>query len=113
MFGKKTINVDMIVPSSKVTLKTTCLRACNNDIEEAEKLYNFYIKDLQNLPDFDVAPPSTFQQAKDTIANIFNWADQNQDKIVGAYNFFQQMRAGQPIASAPTTVADVPPIPTE
>lgn len=114
MFGKKKINVEMIVPTSKATLKTTCLRACNNNIDEAIKLYDFYAKDLTNLPDFDVTPPSVFQQAKNTISDIFNWADQNQDKIVGAYNFFQQMRGGQPISTEVSTPPNnIPPIPNE
>lgn len=110
---KKRINVDMIIPTSKVTLKTSCLKACNNNVEEAMKLYDFYAKDLPNLPDFDVVPQTVFQQAKNTIADIFSWADKNQDKIVGAYNFFQQMRAGQPVPVEPTIIPDVPPIPTE
>lgn len=111
---KKRIDVDMIIPTSKVSLKTSCLRACNNNVEEAAKLYDFYAKDLQNLPDFDVIPPSVFQQAKTTISDIFNWADKNQDKIVGAYNFIQQMRGGQPIATpTPTIDASIPPIPSE
>lgn len=110
---KKRVNVDMIVPTSKVTLKTTCLKACNNNIEEAMKLYDFYAKDLPNLPDFDVSPPSVFEQAKNTIADIFSWADQNQDKIVGAYNFFQQVRSGQPIPIESTVTPDIPPIPNE
>ena len=113
MFGRKKINIDMIVPTSKVTLKTTCLKACNNNVDEAMKLYDFYAKDLPNLPDFDVVPPSVFQQAKNTIADIFSWADKNQDKIVGAYNFFQQIRAGQPIEIASTPTPDIPPIPNE
>ena len=113
MFGKKKINVEMIVPTSKATLKTSCLRACNNDIDEAIKLYDFYAKDLPNLPDFDVTPPTIFQQAKSTISDIFNWADQNQDKIVGAYNFFQQMRGGQAIPEITTPPSNVPPIPIE
>lgn len=112
MFGKNKINVEVIIPTSKVTLKTTCLRACNNNVDEAMKLYDFYAKDLPNLPDFDVVPPSGFQQVKNTISDIFNWADQNQDKIVVAYNFFQQMRSGQPIITEAAVIpADVPPIP--
>lgn len=113
MFGRNKINTDMIVPTSKVTLKTTCLKACNNNVDEAMKLYDFYAKDLPNLPDFDVVPPSMLQQAKDTIADIFNWADKNQDKIVGAYNFFQQMRNGQPVAIEPADMSNIPPIPNE
>lgn len=103
----------MIIPSSKATLKTTCLRACNNNVDEAMKLYDFYAKDLQSLPDFDVVPPTAFQQAKTAIADLFNWVDSNQDKIVGAYNFFQQIRTGQPIDVPSAPITNVQPIPNE
>ena len=108
--------MDMIVPTSKMALKTSCIRACCNDIDKAERLYEFFAKDLENLPDFDIAPPTTFQQAKDFIANTFSWIDNNQDKIVGYYNIIQQMRGGMPLAM-PTPNApipnNVPPIPNE
>ena len=52
MFSRP-INPEMIIPTSKVALKTSCLRACGNDIEKAEKLYDFFVKDLQEIPDFD------------------------------------------------------------
>lgn len=113
MFGRNKINLDMIVPTSKVTLKTTCLRACNNNVDEAMKLYDFYAKDLPTLPDFDVVPPTAFQQAKSTLSDIFSWADQNQDKIIGAYNFFQRIRAGEPITIESAAIQNVPPIPSE
>lgn len=105
----------MIVPTSKMALKTSCIRACGNDIEKAAKLYEFYVNDLTNLPDFDVAPPSTFQQAKDFLANTFSWIDSNQDKIVGYYNIIQQIRGGQPLPMMPqnTPPMDVPPIPSK
>lgn len=113
MFGSKKINLDMIVPTSKVTLKTTCLKACNNNIDEAMKLYDFYAKDLPTLPDFDVVPPTVFQQAKTAISDIFSWADQNQDKIIGAYNFFQHIRTGQPMAVESAPIQNISPIPNE
>jgi hypothetical protein len=112
MFGKKSINLDMVVPTSKIALKTSCLRACDNDLEKAEKLYEFFAKDLANLPDFDVAPPSAFEQAKQMIGNAFSWIDSNQDKIVGYYQLFQQMRGGE-LPIAPQPMPNVPPIPTE
>ena len=105
--------MDMIVPTSKMALKTSCIRACNNDIEKAERLYEFFAKDLTNLPDFDIAPPTAFQQAKEFIANTFSWIDNNQDKIVGYYNIIQQMRGGTPIVPPSAPAPDVPPIPNE
>lgn len=115
MFGRKNINLDMIVPTSKVALKTSCIRACNGDIDKATKLYEFFANDLKELPDFDIMQPSAFQQAKDFIANTFSWIDNNQDKVVGYYNIIQQLRGGQPlnIAPPPQSFPDVPPIPNE
>ena len=111
MFKPRQIHTDMIVTTSKVALKTSCLRACENDIDKAMKLYDFYIKDLPNLPDFDVVPPTILQQAKETIASTFSWIDQNQERIVGFYQMSQQMRGGATPPAAPP--ANVPPIPNK
>lgn len=100
----------MIIPTSKVSLKASCIRACEGDIEKAEKLYEFFVKDLTNLPDFDIAPPSVFDQAKDMIGNAFSWLDNNQEKIAGYYQLFQQLRNG---GGLPAELPNVPPIPNE
>lgn len=34
----------MINPSSKIALKISCLQACGNDVDKAEKLYKFLPK---------------------------------------------------------------------
>ena len=115
MFGKNEIDVDMIVPTSKMALKASCIRACNNDVEKAERLYDFFIKDIENIPDFDVKPPSTFEQIKTMAGDMFGWFEQNQDKLVGAYNFIQNMRGGSTIPAAPVEatvqIPTAPPIP--
>lgn len=111
MFGNKEINVDMIVPTSKMALKASCIRACSNDIEKAEKLYDFYMKDIESIPDFDAIPPTTFEQIKGMAGDIFGWFEQNQDKLVGAYNFIQNLRGKGGIAAAGGPPAGIPPIP--
>lgn len=111
MFGNKEINVDMIVPTSKMALKASCIRACSNDIEKAEKLYDFYMKDIESIPDFDAIPPTTFEQIKGMAGDIFGWVEQNQDKLVGAYNFIQNLRGKGGIAAAGGPPAGIPPIP--
>ena len=107
--------MELIVTTSKIALKTSCMRACGNDVERAERLYEFFVKDLANLPDFDVVPPTPFEQTKDFLVNAFSWIDNNQDKIVGYYNIYQQLRGGQPLVlpNAPTALPDAPPIPIE
>lgn len=109
MFSKP-INPDLVVPTSKVALKMSCLRACNNDVEKAAKLYDFFVKDMQNIPDFDPVPPSMFEQAKSTIGDLFGWLDNNQDKLAGAFQLIQQFRGGGAIATGQPPV-NVPPLP--
>ena len=55
MFGRNTPQIDLaqIRPSSKMSLKMSCLSACGNNVEEAQKLYDFIASDI-NLPDTDV-----------------------------------------------------------
>lgn len=102
----------MIVPTSKMALKASCIRACGGDIDKAEKLYDFYVKDIESIPDFDVRPPSAFEQIKGMAGDVFGWIEQNQDKLVGVYNFIQTARGGAPIGvAAGTPPAGVPPIP--
>lgn len=110
MFGRNDIDVSGIVTTSKMSLKASCIRVCGNDIDKAERLYDFFAKDIKELPDFDVAPPSTFEQLKGVAGDVFGWFEQNQDKLVGAYNFIQNMRGGGTIATG-APPAGVPPIP--
>lgn len=101
-----------IIPTSKMSLKMSCIKACNNDVSKAQELYDFLAKDIKDLPDFDMRPPTTFEQIKGIAGEVFGWVDQNQDKIVGAYNFIQSVRNGAPIG-LPTGAppAGVSPIP--
>ena len=92
-------------------LKMTCIRACNNDVAKAAELYEFLIKDIESLPDFDVKSPSTFEQIKGVAGDIFGWVDQNQDKLIGAYNFIQNLRAGTPMGAPSGPPSGVDPIP--
>lgn len=111
MFGRQEIDINMIVTTSKMALKASCIRACNNDVEKAEKLYDFFIKDIKDIPDFDIQPPSTLEQIKSMAGEVFGWFDQNQDKLIGAYNFIQNIRGGQGIPSGAVPLDNVPPIP--
>lgn len=111
MFGRNNIELGMIVMTSKMSLKASCIKACNGDIEKAEKLYDFFAKDISNLPDFDVAPPTTLEQVKGVVGDVFGWVDKNQDKLIGAYNLIQNIRSGSPISPAGIPQTGVPPIP--
>ncbi len=113
MFGKPQIDLTQIRPSSKVTLKLSCLAACGNDIEQAEKLYNFIAGDLAELPDMDIPKPSVIEQVKGGANDLFGWIGEHKNDIIDGWNFFQALRGKGGIASAIPAAppADIPPIP--
>ena len=85
MFWKNKINKGMIPnlrPTSKAALKQQCLLIANGDIDKAIKLYDFMIKDMEELPMFDNVPPSTLQQVKDGAVNTMAWLNENKNDIL-------------------------------
>lgn len=111
MFRRNDIDMDMIVTSSKMALKASCIKACDNDVDKAERLYDFFVKDIKDIPDFDVKPPSAFEQIKTMAGDVFGWVEQNQGKLLDAYNVFQSIRGGQPLNIPSGPIDGVPPIP--
>lgn len=113
MFGRNNVQIDLaqIRPSSKMSLKMSCLAACNNNVEEAQKLYDFIAADI-NLPDTDVMPPSDFDKVKNSAESIFAWIGEHKEDILQGWNFIQAMRGGVPINVASSSVpTGVPPLP--
>lgn len=108
MFGRPKIDITLIQTTSKDALKRTALFSCGGDVKAAEEIYNFFIKDMPNMPDFDTIPPTFMEQAKNTIGGVLGWVDENQDKLVGYWNIIQQMRGGGNIP--PTTPTNLPPL---
>lgn len=114
LFAKKEYhNMDMIRTSSKDALKRSLMQMYQGDVATMERMYDFYMKDMEKVPDFDPVAPTMLQQAKTTIGEFFGWADANQDKLVGAYNLFRAIKGGEPISvtGAAAPIADVPPLP--
>ena len=101
-----------IRPSSKVALKMQCLAASKYDVDAAEKLYNFLAKDLEDLPTFDIVPPTTMQQIKDGAVQTFGWINQNQDTIMNWIGVIKDMfgKGGNGNNMPPTQAAPIPSI---
>lgn len=114
MFGKKppTIDLTRIQPSSKMSLKMSCLAACNNNVEEAQKLYDFIASDI-NLPDTDIVPPTAMERFKSGAESLFGWIGEHKDSLIEGYNMIQMIRGGQPISvgTPATPPTGVPPLP--
>lgn len=110
MFGKEP-DYSLIRTTSKDALKRTALLACNNDIKMATEIYDFFVKDLKDMPDYDPIMPSTFDQVKETAISAFQWGKQNQDEIIGAINMVLTIFGKEPIGMPPVAPIETPPPP--
>lgn len=115
MFWKRRIKVNpnmikAIKPTSKATTKMQCLLVCNGDVEKAEKLYDFFVKDMPDIPDFDPTPTSGMQQFKDTAMSLFGWAKDNQNEIMGAVDFIRNLKSGNANVMPPSPPTNLPPL---
>lgn len=115
MFGKKKYDMNMIAnirPSSKVALKMQCLAASKYNVDEAEKLYNFLAKDLEDLPTFDIKPPTTMQQVRDGAVQTFKWVNENQDTIMNWIGVIRDLfgKGGKTMPNIPTSSTPIPSI---
>jgi len=108
--GKKKRRMEMaqqgLALTSKATLKMQCLALAKGDIKEADELYDYFTRDIQNLPDFDPAPPTWVDNTKDTVNGLLGWFKENQDTVIQAYSLVQQMIANK--GKLPTITPDAP-----
>lgn len=106
-FRIKEEDIKMIRPTSKAALKSQCLLVAKGDVEQAEKLYDFYIKDMDELPMFDVVPPSTMQNITQTAGNIFGWVKENGNDIAQAVQLVKSIMKN---GNVPSANVPLPPI---
>ena len=81
--------IQAIRPTSKATLKMQCLFACKGDIDEAGKLYEYFAKDMPELPDYDQPQPTWMDNTKETVNGLMGWFKDNQDTIAQGYEFIR------------------------
>ena len=86
---KKLEMVQAIRPTSKATLKIQCLFACKGDINEAGRLYDYFAKDMPELPDYDPIQPTWVDNTKQTVNGLMGWIGENKDTLAQAYDFIR------------------------
>ena len=91
-----------------ITLKLRKSRQVPNRWHELDEAQ--FVRLSGAIADFE-AGVTTFEQIKGMAGAIFGWFEQNQDKLVGAYNFIQNLRGKGGIAAAGGPPAGIPPIP--
>ena len=103
--------IETIVPTSKVALKQQCILASQGDVEKAERLYNFYIKDLEDLPMFDPVQPTAMENFKTTASGIFSFIKNNREELMQGATLIRGIfsKDGLPIVP-PAVTESLPPI---
>ena len=95
MFWKKNKRamdlIQQFTPTSKAALKQFCLTVAKGNVKEAQDLYDFYIKDLENLPMFDPVPPTFIERAKTTAEGIMGFVRDNQGEIMQGVELVKAM----------------------
>lgn len=86
---KKLEMLQAIRPSSKATLKIQCLMLCNGKVDEAEKLYDYFAKDMPDLPDYDAPVPTWLDNTKDVANGIVSWLGQNKETLAQGYEILR------------------------
>ena len=71
--------LNMIRPTSKASLKQACLFLANLDVERASAMYDFLIKDLEELPALEPASRSFIQNFGEQASGVLGWVRENQD----------------------------------
>lgn len=112
MFGSKRITMEklkVIKPTSKLSLKMSCLMMVDGDLEKAEKMYDFFAKDM-TLPDNDPNKPTTMGQLKETASSLFNFYKDNQEDIVQGVAMIRSMFGRGAAAPTPpqTNIPEIP-----
>lgn len=95
LFGKerkkKLEMVQAIRPTSKATLKIQCLFACKGNIEEAGRLYDYFAKDMPELPDYDPVQPTWMDNTKESVNGVMAWFKENKDTLAQGYEFIREI----------------------
>lgn len=91
----------MLKPTSKATLKQQCLILCNLDIDRAERMYDFLIKDLENIPSVEPDQKSFVQSFGDSANSILAWFRENQDILSQGVDLVRSFSSKGKVASTP------------
>ena len=94
-----------IRPTSKATLKIQCLMI-SKDVDEAEKLYNYFAKDMPELPDYDPVQPTWVDNTKDVANGLLSWICNNKETLAQAYDIIRSITGNRlpPLALGGTPV---------
>lgn len=86
-----------------------CLFVTKGNIDEANKLYDYFAKDMPDLPDYDPVQPTWIDNTKDAVNGLMGWMKENQGTLAQGYDFIRAIIQNR--ALPPITGADIPETP--
>lgn len=98
-----------IRPTSRATLKMQCLFAAKGDIEEAGKLYDYFAKDMPDLPDYDPPQLGWMDHTKDAANGIVSWLGNNREALAQGYEIIRALSGNRLPPLFPPQAESVPP----
>lgn len=101
--------IQAIRPTSRATLKMQCLFATKGDIDEAAKLYDYFAKDMPELPDYDPIQPTWLDKTSDVANGIVSWLGNNKDTLAQGYEIIRGFTGNR---LPPLSFVPEPPAPT-
>lgn len=93
--------IGMIKPTSKAALKQQCLFLSNLDVEKAERMYAFLIKDMEDIPAVEPASRSFMQNFGDQANGVVGWLRENKDMLGEGVDFIRGLVASRKGATPP------------
>lgn len=92
--------VGMIKPTSKAALKQQCLFLSNLDVEKAERMYDFLIKDMDEIPAVEAASKSFIQNFGEQASGVMGWLRENEDVLTKGVDLIRGLFAKKGAAPA-------------
>lgn len=99
----------MIKPTSKVELKRTCLYLCHLDVEKAEKMYDFLVKGMEDIPDIEPSQQPFIQRFGEQANGILGWLRENKDVLGQGVDFIKGLASRKGGGAVPPSTP-LPPI---
>lgn len=96
----------MIKPTSRAALKSQCLMLCNLNVERAEKMYDFLVKDIGDIPDIEPTHKPFIQNFGEQASGVLGWFRENEDVLSQGVEFIRSIVKKK----APVPTNPIPPI---
>ena len=98
-------------PTSKASLKQYCMLVAQGNVDEATKIYDFFLKGMEDLPMFDPPQPTAIDSIKNTISGVLDIFNDNKDSLAQGYEVLRGIMAARgknlpPLAAPAQTVAE-------